>query len=168
MTELNSVKETSLIEGRMGKLEKEVSELKKEVNDGFNEINIKLERIASSIEKQGLEAQVRSDETYLKRNEDMSSALARLDDPAYRKKASGIIDEWMESEHGIYTMGNCFVKCMNNTRDNANKWLSFIKGAIGLIVAIAAFYGGNAIFENQKSIIKTQDAVLHKIEQAKR
>ena len=153
--------------GRMDDLEKEVQGLKETTTQGFYKLEKQLSDIATSIQLNALTSEKAADERYTSRAEDMKLALARLDDPLYRKKASGIIDEWADSEHGCEKMGRAYSYWLEKNRDSAIKWWNLLKIAAFVAVSIAGYNGVTNIVNTQTQILKGQTSIQHDVENNK-
>lgn len=151
----------SRIEERMDKLEMKVEQMGAEMTKGFTVMAEKLSDIKVSVDKQTRDAKDLAEDTYIKRQDDMVLALARLDNPAYRNKAMSLVDDWLRTPHGMEMMDTCFRKLAQNTRDQASKWISFAKMIISVLVAAGLLYGGTVVIQTQNS---NQKALIDKIE----
>lgn len=149
---------------RMGKLEDKVAELEKGMAIGFNTIDKALDKIANSIALQAANAQAEYDKRYSTRQDDMETAMRRLDNPEYRTKASGIIDDWVESEHGCEKLGKAYSYWLDKSRDSATKWINLIKLVIGLAISFAAIYSGSEIVKTQKDSQKAISVIMQELQ----
>lgn len=150
--------------GRMDDLEKEVQGLKETTTQGFYKLEKQLSDIATSIQVNALTSEKAADERYTSRAEDMKLAMARLDDPIYRKKASGIIDDWADSEHGCEKMGKAYTYWLEKNRDSAIKWWTLLKIVIAISLAAAGYAGGSKIIDTQTKILKGQTNIQRDVE----
>ena len=153
--------------GRMDDLEKEVQGLKETTALGFNNIEKQLNEIASTIKLNALAAEKQADERYMQRKEDMAAAMARLDDEVYRKKASGIIDDWADSEHGCEKMGKAYTYWLEKNRDSAIKWWTLLKIVAVVSVSVVGYAGGAKIIATQSKILNGQSNIQHDVENVK-
>ena len=153
--------------GRMDDLEKEVQGLKETTTQGFYKLEKQLSDIATSIQLNALTAEKAADERYTQRKEDMALAMARLDDEMYRKKASGIIDDWADSEHGCEKMGKAYTYWLEKNRDSAIKWWTLLKIVAAVSVSVAGYAGGAKIIATQSKILNGQSNIQHDVENVK-
>lgn len=150
--------------GRMGKIEEKVNEIEKSVAAGFSKISLELEKINSSINMQSRDSQIEFDKRYSKRSEDMENAMRRLDNPEYCNKLYSIIDGWAESDRGCEKLSKAYGYCIEQSRDNATKWINFIKLVLGIAISFTAIYGGGTIVKTQKDNQKAMSAIMQTLE----
>lgn len=160
-------KEFEQLRAKVDRLDEKVDKIAEDMGkltESLTLLAASLERIENQMKLSALETKTAADELFLKKHESLADAMARLDVPSYRHKAASIIDDWMESDHGMNVMEKCFSKCMERTRDNTIKWLNFWKVVGGIIALSLVTYGGNTIIQTQKT---NQKALLKQIEQVK-
>lgn len=150
--------------GRMGKIEEKVNEIEKSVANGFSDVKLELEKISNSIALQAANNQIEFDKRYSTRSDDMENAMRRLDNPEYRKKLSYVFDDWAESDHGCEKLSKAYSYFIDKGRDNATKWINFIKLILGIAISFTAIYGGGTIVKTQKDNQKAMSAIMQTLE----
>lgn len=150
--------------GRMGKIEEKVNEIEKSVAAGFSKISLELEKINNSISLQAANNQIEFDKRYSTRSEALENAMSRLDNPEYCKKLFSVMDDWAESDHGCEKLSKAYSYFIDKGRDNATKWINFVKLILGIAISFTAVYGGGAIVKTQKDNQKAMSAIMQTLE----
>lgn len=112
-------------------------------------LNESVNGLRNSIDMMKVTSIAENDLRYRKKDDMRTDAMLLLDDPGFIAKCQTLIKRTI-NEHAC------------DMRDNSTKWIVFIKGAIGLVIMLAALYGGNTVIQTQKS---NQKALINLIEQ---
>jgi len=138
-------------------LNEALTELERKMTTGFSEIDSKLNKILSSMEIAKLLDREANDKRYITKDEVFQEALSRLNAPAFRQACHPIANEYLESEEGKMRIGCMIDRHLENKRDNASKWINFIKLVGGIIIAALLMYGGQTVINTN---LKTQQTVI--------
>ena len=128
-----------------------MSEFELKMQAGFTKLEQQIAELRNALVVSQLESDKAADVKYLSRKDSMENAMQRLNDPTYRRACHVIANEYVASEEGRERMGCVIDSYISSKRDNATKWITFLKTAAALVIAVVVAYGGNTIIEAQKS-----------------
>ena len=138
-------------------LEAAIAKLEQKMGDGFADLKAQIADLAHKIENNQHKDKEQYDDRYLMREETLSEAIARLSLPVFRQACYPIVAEWLDTEDGKIKMGCIIDRHLNNKRDNATKWINFIKLVGGILLGAMMLWGGQTIVQTN---IKTQQTVI--------
>lgn len=142
-------------------LEKVITNLEKKMDNGFAELKAQIAELSHKIESGHHQDKEQYDDRYLMRDDSLSDAIGRLNNPIFRQACYPIVAEWHDTEDGKIKMDNIIDRRLECKRDNATKWLSFLKLIAGLLIASGLMYSGISV---NKTNQETQKAMIEFIQ----
>lgn len=139
-----------------------IKDMEQKMENGFAEVGQQLTKILSQMDINKHTDREHNDERYVLKSEAMQDSIARINDSKFREACHPIVAGYLNTEEGKRHVGCIIDAHLSTQRDNVAKWITFAKGAVGLILALAAVYGGNTVVQTQKT---TQKALINMIEQ---
>ena len=142
-------------------LEATIAKLEQKMDGGFADLKAQIADLAHKIENNQHKDKEQYDHRYLLREENMSEAVAMLGETRFRQACYPVIAEYLGTTDGELKIGCIIDRHLESKRDNATKWINFIKLIAGIAVASGLMYGG---FTVNKSNQETQKAMIEFIQ----
>lgn len=137
-----------------------ITELEKKMASGFNGITKQLTDMQNSMELNKHTDLERFNEIFLRKSDAMQEAINRANNPRFMQICYPIVSGYLDTNDGKLKLGCAIDEHFANKRDNASKWINFLKLIAGAILTLSLAYGGTTIV---KSNNQTQKALINAI-----
>ena len=138
-----------------------INDLEKKMTDGFSKLKEQLEQIQHSINLNQHTDMEKYDQRYCLQSRSTQDAISRVGTPEFRKACHPIVAEWTDTPDGRIKLGCVIDQHLANKRDNATKWINFVKLIGGILIALLLAYGGTSIVKSNQ---QTQQVLIKAVE----
>jgi len=132
----------------------QLNEMGTKMQTELNAINLSISDLKHTIEVQNLTFLKQGDLCYRKKENMIPEAVALFNDEVFRERSENFIDHHMASDGVRSILKYHYDDYILKSRDNAVKWISFLKTIGGLLAFLYAGYVGMTMNQTQAAIIE--------------